>query len=216
MKKDDFLRGLEKLNGYYKKPFNSTHADILFSRLSFIPPLAFMDVVDQCIDECRAYPTPGDIKNRWFLWLESHPDKKARPTITPCAYCDGMGWLEYVATEQGHNWTHPKTRELRDLKYRRAARCNHCDNWKAQNIPAHLPLWTVQDIENHDFEITGKTEFNVEYLQTEKRRVKFKSLNELKANALKSLPEVDIPQRVEELNKQARQLMAQEANRPAI
>ena len=178
MTKDEFQEGFQDLCSRWNKRPNEGLIDIYYKRLRRIPGLVFHDIVKGIIDNYKFFPRPQDIKNEYVQWLESHPEKKAPKNITPCAYCDTRGILEYTYHDHEMNRSYDGT-----------CRCGHCDNWHKRFIPSHWPYWTVKQIEQSGHKLTGATAFNVEWMSKKPHERKpERSFNECKKMAVDEIP----------------------------
>jgi hypothetical protein len=148
----DFEKGFQDLCARFGKKESKGLCEIYYRRLRKIPSKVFVDIMESVIDNYKTFPSPQDIKNAWHDWLDNHPESKVQKYIVPCQYCDGKGWLEYIATESGHAFYH-KLKGLTQCRYKRIARCGHCVNWEAQEIPRSFQRWTVDDIRRSGFEM---------------------------------------------------------------
>lgn len=209
MERNDFTIAFETLCQRFGKPPKHELANVYFQRCQRIPGRLFSPIVDEIIDNFKNFPTPQEIKNEYFRYLDDHPEKKAKKQITPCDYCNGLGWLEYLATEPGHNFFDYKNGKLVAAKYARVARCGYCNNWQAQGVPAHFPLWTVENIESRGLELSGSTKYRTETIRSDKK-IQLKSLNTCVSMTAKKMPKVNIDSRVYDLRKQAATLRNQD------
>jgi len=118
-KKESFESLFETLCNRFGKPYKADLADIYFRRLKDIPDEAMKNITESIIDNEKYFPTPGTIKNAWYIWLQQRPYKRQYSAKTECQSCGGQGY--YIYRKYDHDigkW------------YEHLARCAYCQNWK--------------------------------------------------------------------------------------
>lgn len=141
LSEDVFERSFGVLLSRFSKKYNADLAAVYFDRCRKIPDEAFGEIINGMIDHEKYFPTPGAIKDGWYLWLEQRPHKKQFRERTECACCGSQGYYIYRRFDVEH-----------DKGYEHIARCGYCQNWKGV-LGEGIPMAQRADLENSGCEI---------------------------------------------------------------
>jgi hypothetical protein len=129
-----------RLSKWFRKPLDADQAAEYLRALKFIPAEALEEIAQEIIEDTPAtpgrFPTPAQIKGRFYLWQAGHPNKRADYPKTDCPVCQSEFGLLHGAREQ------------EGITYRVVARCAACENWLehfARSSP--VPLMRPEQLE---------------------------------------------------------------------
>ena len=69
----NFEKNMKRMCQRFNRKVDSDLFDIFYDRLSHIPEKAFDTITDAIIDDMKFFPTPMEIKNRYFQWRKDNP-----------------------------------------------------------------------------------------------------------------------------------------------
>lgn len=141
LSEDVFERSFGILLSRFSKKYNADLAAVYFNRCRKIPDEAFREIINAMIDHEKYFPTPGAIKDSWYLWLEQRPHKKQFRERTECLSCGSQGYYIHRRFDVKH-----------DKTYQHIARCGYCQNWKGI-LGETIPMANRADLENIGCEI---------------------------------------------------------------
>ena len=112
-----------KMASWFNKKLSPDQISSVYDRIQHIPDGPFQEIVDQIIDEKAPnpgnFPTINQLKNAWYTWRNSNPDRVAVRETVLCDVCLGHGILWFLdfneKLQSNHEWV---------------VRCGRCDNWR--------------------------------------------------------------------------------------
>lgn len=135
LSEDVFERSFGVLLNRHGKRYNADLASVYFDRCKKIPDEAFREIIDNLVDHEKFFPTPGAIKDAWYVWLDQRPHKKQYRQQTQCVSCGNQGYYIYRKFNvKCGSW------------YEHIARCAYCKNWKGQ-LGDGIPMATRVELE---------------------------------------------------------------------
>jgi len=138
MRFDEFENGLSRMVSWWnRKPLTDEQVKIWFRKFGSLPAVAWTDMIEGVTNECRYFPTPKDLDDRWYKWRQDNPSlwaREARRNIS-CVICAGSGMIFL--------WGAPGT----------FVRCGHCGNSDAIPAIADAMKMTVDQITEHGWRL---------------------------------------------------------------
>ena len=139
-------------NGYnqwcqnWQRKGSEKHAKFLYSKLDFIPSMAWNDIVEDSLLTLERFPRIKDIIAMWYSWRSTHSNQLIddAPEEHDCKQCLGTGLLEYRFSSSGI------LKECQSV-----CACGYCDNWKRYMNPKkwqYVKTYTLQEMRRNDWE----------------------------------------------------------------
>jgi hypothetical protein len=130
----------------WQRKGSEKHAKFLYSKLDYIPSIAWNDIVEESLVSLDRFPRLKDIIAMWYSWRASHSHQLIddAPEEHNCKQCLGTGLLEY---------RHQPEDLVRG--YLSVCACGYCENWKRYLSPKkwqYVKTYKLDDIEREDWE----------------------------------------------------------------
>lgn len=131
---------LERLKRWFGKTLTTDQATEYARALKFVPAEALEEIAQQIIEDTPAtpgrFPTPNQIKERFYQWQAANPRKYADYPKTDCLVCRSRSGVLHGALK------------IETITYRVVARCAACQNWLELFPHASIvPLLTPAQLE---------------------------------------------------------------------
>jgi len=120
----EFMEGYNQFCENWQRKGSTKNAEFLFSKLNYIPSLAWREMVEEMLVNLDRFPRIKDIHANWHSWRRSHSSELIQdaPPESDCPMCSSTGLLQFTFKE--HN-----------LTYTASQPCGYCENWKRHISP---------------------------------------------------------------------------------
>jgi len=117
---EKFTSSLKTLANWYRKSISDDQKAIFYRKLQHIPGEAFEKIIEDIVENSKAFPTINDIKLGYLTWINENKNRITHLyESTPCDECNGTGMLHYRYFDEKYKYFIPLT-----------AACSLCENWK--------------------------------------------------------------------------------------
>jgi len=116
MNQVQFDFGMTRFDKRWERVSSKGKREVYYKSLNALHAAGWEEIVEQAVDNFKAYPTPGELKALYSQWIRDNPHMANLDVVdSECDHCQGFGFFTYLKHQDiGH--------------YEFISKCPHCSN----------------------------------------------------------------------------------------